>query len=110
MVALEHADEPVFLSPAEPVEESVDEVCSRAERTLAHRAIVGACIGAVVGAGVWMVLVLIALAGSGVALGPMLAVGAGCGIFAGLFLGGWAGTVAGCGVLEEAEHRTLRHP
>jgi len=110
MVALAQTEEPAAITIVDaPTETSADEVCLRAERTVAHRAMVGACIGAVVGAGVWMLIVVIAMAGLGERLGPMLAVGAACGVFAGVFLGGFAGTVAGAGALEHAEHGTLRH-
>jgi hypothetical protein len=78
-----------------------------AERTLARRAIIGACIGAFVCAGVWMLLVVVALAGSGEALAPAIGVGAICGAFGGIFLGGWLGTTLGYGVLEQVEHETL---
>ncbi len=75
-----------------------------AERTVARSAAVGAAVGALVCAAIWLGLVVIALAGSGSDLAPMLAVGAGCGVFAGIFLGGWAGTLIGAAALEHVEH------
>jgi hypothetical protein len=89
--------------------ESGDEVQARAEVTLFRRIAIGAGIGALVCAGVWMGIVVLALARSDTSLGPMLSVGAGCGVFAGLFLGGSAGALSASGVLEAAEHKTLRH-
>ena len=84
-----------------------DENQLRAESTVVRGALVGMAIGAAVCAGIWIVIVVIALAGSGFALGPMILVGAGCGMFAGLFLGGWAGTTVACSALEAVEHEQL---
>ncbi len=83
-----------------------DAVQRAAERTLLRDTIVGVVVGMVLGAGVWALLVLIALAGTDWDLGPALGMGAGVGMFAGAFYGGWAGTVVGCRELEEAEART----
>ena len=84
-----------------------DAIQLAAERTLFHRTVVGAAIGAVVCAGLWIVIVLLAVADKGYALGPVVLVGAGCGIFAGIFLSGCAGALAGATALEHAEHATL---
>ena len=69
-------------------------------------AIFGAVIGAVVCAGIWTGLVLLAVQGKGQALGPVLLVGAGVGVVAGLFLGGCGGALAGARKLEHHEHET----
>jgi hypothetical protein len=84
-----------------------DAIQLAAERTLFRRTLIGSAIGAVVCAGLWVVIVLLAVANKGYALGPVLFVGAGCGIFAGIFLGGCAGALAGATALEHAEHATL---
>jgi hypothetical protein len=84
-----------------------DAIQLAAERTLFRRTLVGAAIGAVVCAGLWIVIVLLAVANKGYALGPVVLVGMGCGIFAGIFLGGCAGALAGATALEHAEHATL---
>jgi hypothetical protein len=86
-----------------------DKACARAEVNLVRCIGIGMGIGALAGAALWMLIVVVALAGSGAPMGPMLAVGAGCGVMAGIFLGGWAGTLVGSGMLEDAEHATLRH-
>ena len=79
------------------------------ERSVFRYAIAGSLIGAVVCAGIWSVLMAVALAGDRTNFGPMLLVGAGCGVFAGIFLGGWAGTLAGAARLEHHEHEILPH-
>jgi hypothetical protein len=111
MAAVAPLEEPVAAPVAPHVHAAPDVDVELAqlgvERTLARDAMVGALIGAVIGAGVWALIVLIALAGSDVRLGPWLLMGAGCGVFAGLFLGGWAGTMVGVGRLEAHEHATL---
>ena len=66
-------------------------------------ATIGAAIGAVICAPLWVLLVLIALRDSGTALGPPLAMAAGVGVVAGVFLGGWAGTLVGSTALEHFE-------
>jgi hypothetical protein len=87
-------------------EGDLDELQERAERTFWRDAVVGAAVGMVVCAGLWMVIVAVALVGAGWELGPPLAMAAGVGVFAGAFLGGWVGVMAGVGRLEAAE-RTI---
>jgi hypothetical protein len=74
-----------------------------AERSLARAALIGAGIGIVICAGMWAVLVWVALAGSGTALGPALWMGAAVGVFAGIFFGGWVGTMVGAHHLDDVE-------
>jgi hypothetical protein len=83
--------------------DDLDELQERAERTFWHDAAVGAGIGVVVCAGLWMVIVAVALIGAGWELGPPLAMAAAVGVFAGAFLGGWAGVMVGTERLESAE-------
>ena len=78
-----------------------------AERVVLRDAIVGALIGMLVGAGIWTLIVVIAVAGSGWDMAPIVGVGVAVGIFAGAFYGGWAGTVIGNHHVEEAEHAAL---
>jgi len=87
----------------------VEERQREAERVLLRDALVGIAVGMLVGAGIWALLVLVALAGTGWDLGPAMWMGAGVGMFAGAFYGGWAGTVVGCRKLEEAEARKGDH-
>lgn len=75
-----------------------------AEVTLVRSAIKGGAIGAFVCAAIWIGLVAIATVGKGTAMVPLLAMAAGCGVFAGLFLGGCAGALAGSRALEQVEH------
>ena len=87
---------------------SDDEGQLRTEQSVFRSAIIGSLVGAVVCAGIWLVLMAIALAGDRANFGPMLLVGAGCGVFAGIFLGGWAGTLIGASKLEHHEREILR--
>jgi hypothetical protein len=98
---------PAALAPLAPAVPEADAEQATIERTVAHSAIAGMIIGSVVCAGVWVVLMMIALVGKGSELGPMLLAAAGCGIFAGMFLGGWVGTLIGASKLEHHEHATL---
>jgi hypothetical protein len=74
-----------------------------AERHLMRDAIIGVCVGMVVGAAIWAFLVFLALVGTDWEPGPMIVMGALVGVFAGAFYGGWAGVVAGSNRLEHAE-------
>lgn len=80
-------------------------VQQEAENRLARSGFIGAVIGAVLGALVWMGLVALSLliADTGIDTVPMLAMGAGVGVFAGVFYGGWAGTLYGNTAIERAE-------
>lgn len=101
--------EPAVATPGAAPVPAVDEMQLEAERSLLRDAIVGIVVGMFVGAGVWALLVLVALAGTDWDLGPAMWMGAGVGVFAGSFYGGWAGTVVGCRKLEEAEARSAHH-
>jgi hypothetical protein len=81
----------------------LDGLQEQAERTFWRDALIGAAIGMAVCAGLWMVIVAVALAGAGWELGPPLAMAAGVGVFAGAFLGGWCGVMVGTARLESAE-------
>jgi hypothetical protein len=83
-----------------------------AERTFAHRAVIGVLVGMPVGALIWTGIVGLALAlgAGGWDVWPALAMGAAVGVFAGSFLGGWAGVMWGAAQLDEAEHHIVtRH-
>jgi hypothetical protein len=84
-----------------------DASTERAERTFWHRTLVGGLIGMVLGALLWAGLVAVALVGSDVELGPVVWMGAGVGVFGGVFLGGWAGCMAGLKQLEDTEHEQI---
>jgi hypothetical protein len=106
VAALEYGDD---VRPAPPalVEVSgdgdLDAMQVEAEHTFWRDAVVGAAVGMVVCAGLWMIIVAVALAGAGWELGPPLAMAAAVGVFAGAFLGGWVGVMAGVARLEDAE-------
>lgn len=82
-----------------------------AERTFARRAVIGVLVGMPVGALIWTGIVWLALAlgAGGWDVWPALGMGAAVGVFAGSFLGGWAGVMWGAGQLDEAEHHIVRH-
>jgi len=102
------SDAPPATLTAVPDPHEVEEV--NAERTFVRAALIGALIGAIVCAGLWIGIVAIATANNGVRTWPLLLMGAGCGAFAGLFLGGWAGSMVGSKALEEAHHASLPAP
>jgi hypothetical protein len=74
-----------------------------AEGKFARTVLYGIFIGMAVCAVLWVGLVVIALAGSGEPLGPVLWMAAGVGLFAGVFFGGWAGSMVGARALERRE-------
>jgi hypothetical protein len=75
----------------------------RAERVFWRDALMGAALGMVICAGLWMLIVAVALIGAGWSLGSPLAMAAGVGVFAGAFLGGWCGVMVGAARLESVE-------
>ena len=77
---------------------------ARVERGVFRDAFVGAMIGVAVCVPAWMGLVAIALRDAGTALLPPLLMAAGVGVIAGVFMGGWAGTLVGASKLEHFEH------
>ncbi len=89
-----------------PSQQDVDAAQMRVEHTMLRDALVGALLGAILCAAIWTGLVWLALRSSSTARGPMLGMGAGLGVLAGVFLGGWAGTLAGSSKLEHFEHDT----
>jgi hypothetical protein len=79
-----------------------------AEATFWKSVFVGAAIGMVVCAGLWVVLVLLALSLTEAEPEGMLWIGLIAGLFAGTFLGGAMGAGAGVRHLEHAEHAARR--
>ena len=79
----------------------------RVERVILRDTIVGAVIGAFVCAPIYVGMVFLALRNSGTALAPNLGMAVGLGMYAGLFLGGCAGMLAGAKTLEHHEHKYL---
>jgi hypothetical protein len=79
----------------------------RAEQTVFRDAGIGAVIGVVLCVPVWVGMVWLALRNSDQPLLPPIAMAAGIGVLAGVFVGGWAGTLVGATKLEkfEREHR-----
>jgi len=86
---------------------ALDAAQVQAEGNLVRSVLTGMAIGAVVCCAIWVGLVALATIGSGFRLLPMLAVAAGCGVFAGIFLGGCAGALAGARGLEHVEHERM---
>ena len=82
---------------------------ARAEHAVFHDGVVGALFGVLILAPTWAALVLLALRDSGTALLPPALMAAGVGVIAGLFMGGWAGTLVGSRTLEHFEHE-IRPP
>jgi hypothetical protein len=81
-----------------------------AERNLARRMLIGIALAIPVGAGLYVVLVALALRGSGTPLTAALLMGAGIGTFAALFWGFWFGIAASVREIEEIEARARRRP
>jgi hypothetical protein len=80
---------------------------AHAEGAVFRDGVIGAVIGALVLAPIWAGLVLFALRNSDTArLGPAL-MAAGVGVVAGMFMGGWAGTLLGSETLDHYERETL---
>lgn len=73
--------------------------------------IVGMAIGVPVCILIWMAIVAIAVGVMGVGwpVWPAVGMGAAVGVFAGMFLGGWAGVTACAERLDEAEFHSMRH-
>ena len=86
--------------------EALEVATAKAEHSVLHDGVVGAIIGAIVLAPTWALLVLLALRNSGTALTPPALMAAGVGVIAGVFMGGWAGTLVGSQKLEHFEHET----
>ena len=80
---------------------------SHAEHAVFRDATIGATIGAIVFAPIYAALVFVALLNRGTPLAPPILMAAGIGVLAGVFIGGWAGTLVGANTLEkfEREHR-----
>lgn len=82
----------------------------RAERAVFRDATIGAVIGALVCAPLWAAMVWLALRNSDQALLPPLAMATGVGVLAGVFAGGWAGTLIGANALEKFERENRPKP
>jgi hypothetical protein len=96
---------------ADRVDQSaIDAAQVQAEGNLVRSVLTGMAIGAFVCSAIWIGLVSLATVGAGVRLVPMLAVAAACGAFAGIFLGGCAGALAGARGLEHVEHERMHGP
>jgi hypothetical protein len=78
------------------------------ERNLARRMIIGIAIAVPICAGLFAMLVALALRGSGTPIAAPVLMGAGIGTFAGCFWGFWFGIAASIREMEEAEARSRR--
>ena len=96
------------LVPAPAVDASTEAAAeARAEHGVFRDAAIGAAIGVAVFAPLYAALVWLALRSHGTPLAGPLLMAAGVGVLAGVFLGGWSGTLVGATALEkyEREHR-----
>jgi len=97
----------VVVPPAPAVLETHDAEADatqlRAEAIFLRSIMWGMAIGVLACAAIWVGLVAAATVHNGFRSGPLLAMAAGCGVFAGLFLGGAAGAMIGSRALEHAE-------
>lgn len=93
-----------------PDDEAVDHHAHQvtAEASFWKSVFVGALIGMVVCAGIWSIIVLLAMSLTDVDVDGMAWIGLVTGLFAGTFLGGAMGAGAGVRHLEEAEHAARR--
>jgi hypothetical protein len=92
--------------PVSAEREHLDERTARVEKGVFRDALVGALVGALVLAPTWAAMMWLAIHNAGTALGPPVATASGIGVFAGVFMGGWAGTLVGGTKLEHFEHET----
>ena|SRR5690349_15700441 len=93
-----------------PDDETVDHHAHQvtAEASFWKSVFVGALIGMVVCAGIWVVIVLLAMSLTDADPEGFIWIGIITGLFAGTFLGGAMGAGAGVRHLEEAEHAARR--
>jgi len=87
--------------PSEVIDSDAE---AQAEQAVFRDAGIGAVIGVLVFAPLYMALVTIALVNHGTPLVPPMLMAAGVGMLAGVFVGGWAGTLVGANTLEKFEH------
>ena len=90
--------------PAASGSEDLVERTARVEKSVFRDAFVGATIGALILAPIWAAMMFFAIRNNGTALTGPVAMAAGIGVFAGVFMGGWAGTLVGGTKLEHFEH------
>jgi hypothetical protein len=98
---------PVRALEVVPTATDPDAEVREAERSLLHAATVGALVGMALGAVVWVGLVALGLALTGASydVAAWLAMAAGVGVFAGAFLGSWAGVTATADRMDEVANR-----
>jgi hypothetical protein len=86
--------------------DDADAAQTAVEHHMFRAVLVGMAIGSLVCVALWELTVFVALVPTGQPLmGPML-MAAVVGVFAGVFFGGWAGTLYGAHLLEEHEKTT----
>jgi len=88
--------------PASP--DDLEARTARVERSVFRDAFVGAVIGALILAPIWAAMMWLAIRNADTAMAGPIAMAAGIGVFAGVFMGGWAGTLVGGTKLEHFEH------
>ena len=86
--------------------DDLEERTARVEKSVFRDAFVGAAIGALILAPIWAALMWLAIRNADTAMTGPIAMAAGVGVVAGVFMGGWAGTLVGATKLEHFEHET----
>jgi hypothetical protein len=92
--------------PATSRPDDLEERTARVEKSVFRDAFVGAAIGALILAPIWAALMWLAIRNADTAMTGPIAMAAGVGVVAGVFMGGWAGTLVGATKLEHFEHET----
>ena len=92
--------------PALSEPDNLEERTARVENGVFRDAFLGAVIGVLILSPIWAAMVWFALRNADTARGGPVAMAAGIGVIAGVFMGGWAGTLVGATKLEHFEHET----
>ena len=87
-----------------PSDANEAEAEARAEHAVFRDAAIGAVIGAVVLVPIYVALVWLAVRNHDTQLTAPLLMAAAVGVLAGVFIGGWSGTLVGATTLEKYEH------
>ena len=94
------------LVPAPSAPDDLEARTAQVEKGVFRDAFLGAVIGALILAPIWAGMMWLAIHNSGTAMTGPIAMAAGIGVLAGVFMGGWAGTLVGGTKLEHFEHET----
>lgn len=92
--------------PALSEPDNLEQRTARVENGVFRDAFLGAVVGVLILSPIWAAMVWFALRNADTARGGPVAMAAGIGVIAGVFMGGWAGTLVGATKLEHFEHET----